>query len=189
MRSINTRTAVSLLAPLLALLALLAPSLAPLLVSAALAQTSGSPIPSFEATVLTGQTVSSAQLIGQPTLLIVTPSKGAAEDTRLWVQALREHIDPKAIRIRDVLAVEVPFFMSEADVIGRAKAKIPQRYHDQTWITSGTRLEQALDIPVASAKAFVLVLNAQGGIVVRVAGDPTDERIQAVESAVRALVR
>lgn len=52
--------------------------------SASLAQAGGgSPIPSFEATALTGETVSSATLIGQPTILIVTPSKGAAADTRM----------------------------------------------------------------------------------------------------------
>lgn len=92
-----------------------------LLASAALAQTGGSRIPSFEAIALTGEAVSSATLVGQPTLLIVTPSEGAAADTRMWVQGLGEHIDPKAIRIRAVLAVDVPFYMSEADVIGRTK--------------------------------------------------------------------
>ncbi len=151
--------------------------------SASLAQTGGSPIPSFEATALTGETVSSATLIGQPTILIVTPSKGAAADTRLWAKALREHIDQKSIRIRDVLAVDVPFFMSEGDVIGRAKETIPEQYYDQTWITSGTVLEKALDIPTESKKAFVLVLDTQGGIVVQVSGEPTEERLEAVESS------
>jgi hypothetical protein len=148
-----------------------------------------SPIPAFEATALSGEKVTDAKLIGQPTILIVTPSKAAAEDTRKWAHALRENLDPKSIRIRDVLALDVPFFMSEADVIGRAKEKIPKRYHDQTWITSGTQLEKALDIPVASNKAFVLVLDTQGSVVVRVAGEPTEERMQAVQGAVRSLVK
>ncbi len=161
--------------------------IASLLAGTSIAQTSGSPIPSFEATALTGRTASSAQLIGQPTLLIVTPSTGAAADTRKWVQALREQLDPTAIRIRDVLAVDVPFFMSENDVLGRAREKIPERYYDQTWLSSGKQLERALDIPVASDKAFVLVLNAEGGVVVRVSGEPTDERVKAVTDAVRSL--
>jgi len=151
------------------------------------AQTGGSPIPSFTATALSGEKVSSDKLIGQPTLLIVTPSKDAAADTRMWVNALRKNIDTDAVRIRDVLAVDLPFFMSEADAIGRAKEKIPARYHDQTWIFAEQDLEIALDIPTDSAKAFVIVLNTEGKIVARVEGEPTAARIGQVSSAVRSL--
>jgi len=150
-------------------------------------QTGGSPIPSFTATALSGQKVTSDKLIGQPTLLIVTPSTDAAADTRMWVEALRKNIDPKAVRIRDVLAVDLPFFMSEADAIGRAKEKIPARYHDQTWIFAQKDLEIALDIPTDSAKAFVVVLNSEGKIVTRVEGEPTKARVEEISSAVRSL--
>lgn len=151
------------------------------------AQTAGSPIPSFTATALTGEKVTSEKLIGQPTLLIVTPSKDAAADTRMWVDALRKNIDPKAVRVRDVLAIDLPFFMSEADAIGRAKEKIPAQYYDQTWIFAQKDLEVALDIPTNSAKAFVVVLNAEGKIVARVEGEPTEGRIKEIGSAVRSL--
>lgn len=151
-----------------------------------LAQTADSPIPAFTATALTGGKVSSDQLVGQPTILIVTPSKDAAEDTRLWVQALRKSIDHKSIRIRDVLAIDLPFFMTEADAIGRAKEKIPARYHDQTWLFAKPGLEQALGIAPDSHKAFVIVLNAQGKIVARVEGDPTEQRVGEVQTAVRS---
>lgn len=126
-------------------------------------------------------------MIGQPTLLIVTPSTDAAADTRMWVEALRKNIDPKAVRIRDVLAVDLPFFMSEADAIGRAKEKIPARYYDQTWIFAQKDLEIALDIPTKSAKAFVVVLNADGKIVARVEGEPTKARVEEISSAIRSL--
>ena len=43
-------------------------------------------MPDFTATALTGEKVSAAQLIGQPTILIVTPSKDAAKNTRLWAE-------------------------------------------------------------------------------------------------------
>lgn len=85
-----------------------------------------------------------------------------------------------------MLAVDVPFFMSEDDVIGRAKEKIPEQYYDRTWITSGTVLENALDIPTDSKNAFVLVLDTQRGIVVQVSGEPTEGRLTAVESAARS---
>ncbi|MCJ7450859.1 MAG: hypothetical protein MUO39_00065 [Steroidobacteraceae bacterium] len=149
-------------------------------------QLSSSPIPDFTATALTGKKVSAAQLIGQPTILIVTPSRDAAKDTRLWAQALRKNVDQSAVRIRDVLAIDLPFFMSEEDAIGRAKKKIPARYQDQTWILSESTLESALNIPRDSAKAFVFVLDAQGKVIARVEGEPNDAQLSEVEKAVRS---
>ncbi len=146
-----------------------------------------SPIPSFEATALSGEKITDAKLIGQPTILIVTPSKGAAEDSRKWANALRENLDTKSIRIRDVLAVDLPFFMSEADAIGRAKAAIQARYHDQTWILDETSLETALNIPTGSASAYVIVLDSEGQIIARVSGPPTELRVVQVKSAVRVV--
>ncbi|RYZ00880.1 MAG: hypothetical protein EOO24_16020, partial [Comamonadaceae bacterium] len=66
---------------------------------------------SIMATALTEGKVSAAQLI-------VTPSKGAAKDTRLWAESLRKNVDQSGLRIRDVLAIDLPFFMSEEDAIG-----------------------------------------------------------------------
>lgn len=162
-------------------------TLAALLLAATAHAAPDGPIPAFEATALTGETVSSAGLIGQPTVLIVTPSKAAAGDTRKWAGALHEHLDPRSVRVRDVLAIDLPFFMSEADAIGRAKQKIPARYYDQTWILDEPVLEKALGIPPDSQSAFVLVLNADGRIVARVSGAPTKDSIGQIESAVRSL--
>lgn len=153
----------------------------------AMATPAASPLPSFEATSLTGKSVTAAQLIGQPTILIVTPSKDAAADTRKWAQALRKNLDQKSIRIRDVLAIDLPFFMSEADAIGRAKEKIPARYHDQTWIYAKTKLETALNIPTSSNSAFVFVLDSKGKVLARVEGPPTTQRVNEVESAVQSM--
>ncbi|WP_341303662.1 hypothetical protein [Pseudomonas sp. TMP25] len=150
------------------------------------AHLSNSPIPDFTATALTGEKVSAAQLIGQPTILIVTPSTDAAKHTRLWAKALRKNIDQTRVRIRDVLAIDLPFFMSEEDAIGRAKEKIPLRYQDQTWILNEASLESALNIPRDSAKAFVFVLDAQGSIIARVEGAPNEVKIREVEMAVRS---
>ncbi len=148
------------------------------------AQLSNSPISEFTATALTGEKVSAGQLIGQPTILIVTPSTDAAKHTRLWADALRKNIDQTQVRIRDVLAIDLPFFMSEEDAIGRAKEVIQDRYQDQTWILSESRLESALNIPRDSAKAIVFVLDAQGKVIARVEGAPNEGKIREVEIAV-----
>ncbi|MBA3253485.1 MAG: hypothetical protein H0T67_04380 [Burkholderiaceae bacterium] len=151
------------------------------------AQSGGGAIPSFTATALSGKKVAADKLLGQPTLLIVTPSKDAAADTRMWATALRKNIDQSAVRIRDVLAIDLPFFMSEADAIGRAKAKIPARYYDQTWILAESDLEKALGIPTDSHEGFVFVLNSVGKIVARVEGEPTEARVDEIRSAVQSL--
>ena len=146
-----------------------------------------SPIPAFEATSLMGHKVTEAQLLGQPTVLIVTPSKAAAEQTRQWAEALRRALEPKSIRVRDVLAIDLPFFISEADAVGRAKEKIPARYHDQTWLLAEESLERALGIPTGSAQAFVFVLDGGGRIVARVSGAPEETRVAEIASAVQTL--
>lgn len=140
-------------------------------------------IPQFEATSLTGQHVTQKQLLGEPTILIVTPSTDAAAQTRAWAKALRSRIDPAKVRVRDVIAVDLPFFMDESDALGRAKEKIPQRYYDQTWLSGQKVLENALDIPPDSQKAFILSLDAQGNVIQRFSGAPTDAEVGKILSA------
>ncbi len=164
------------------------PLLAVLLAASAWAMAAqGESLPSFEATSLTGKSVHSAQLSGQPTILIVTPSRDAAGDTRRWAEALRTKLDDRPIRVRDVLAIDLPFFMDESDALGLARKKIPSRYHDQTWLYAKPKLEKELGIPLDSARAFVLVLGADGSILERVDGSPTDGRLEAILSAVRSM--
>lgn len=146
------------------------------------------PWPAFTATTLTGEKVESSKLLGQPTLLVVTPSKEAAESTRQWVNALREQLDTSKYRVRDVLAIDLPFFMSEEDAIGRAKEKVPDRYHDQTWILDSTVIEEALKIPQDSEEAAVVVLDAEGKVVAQVHGSPTDGRLNEVVRAAKSTV-
>lgn len=144
-------------------------------------------LPEFTATALTGGQVRAQQLLGQPTVLIVTPSKQAAESTKQWAKALRDDIDTDAVRVRDVLSIDLPFFMSEQDAIGRARERIPERYHDQTWLLEEPVLEKALNIPRNSSNTHVLVLDSQGDIVARTHGAPTDRRISRIEDAIASI--
>jgi hypothetical protein len=154
--------------------------------AAAAPGSSTSPIPAFDAISLTGQPIRRADLLGQPTVLIVTPGRDAAASTRAWAKSLRSALAADA-RMRDVLAVDLPFFMDERDAIGRAKAKIPKRYHDQTWLTSKDTLTNALGVGPDAAQAQVFLLDAQGRVVVRLGGDPTPERLGELRSALQGL--
>jgi hypothetical protein len=144
-------------------------------------------LPSIEATTLTGETVTGKNLLGQPAILIVTPSRDAAEETRQWVQALRKNLDPSEVKVRDVLALDLPFFISEQEALDRARQKIPQKYHDQTWLLAESALEQALNVPDSSEEAYVFALNPQGQVVARVRGSPTTSKIDEIQKAVSAL--
>lgn len=145
------------------------------------------PWSSFTATTLSGEAVDSDRLLGQPTLLILTPSSDAAISTREWVNALRSEIDQSKYRIRDVLAIDLPFFMSETDAIDRAKAKVPERYHDQTWILNAQVMEEALGVPTDSDEAVIVVLDQKGDVVSQVHGRVTTARMDEIVKALQSL--
>jgi predicted transcriptional regulator len=145
------------------------------------------PWPSFTATTLNGEKIDSDKLLGQPTLLILTPSRNAAESSREWVNALRSKIDQSKYRVRDVLAVDLPFFMSEEDAIGRAKEKVPKRYHDQTWILNSQVMENALGVPSDSDEAVIVVLDKNGNLVSQVHGKVTTARMSEITDALQSL--
>jgi predicted transcriptional regulator len=145
------------------------------------------PWPSFTATTLSGEKVDSNKLIGQPTLLILTPSRNAATSTREWVNTLRSKINHTKYRVRDVLAVNLPFFMSEEDVIGRAKEQVPQRYHDQTWILNSQVMESALGVPSDSEEAVIVVLDKNGNLILQVHGRVTAALMSEVTNALQSL--
>lgn len=144
-------------------------------------------LPSMEATTLTGETVTEKNLLGQPAILIVTPSRQAAEETRQWVQALRKNIDPTVVKVRDVLALDLPFFISEQEALDRARQTIPQKYHDQTWLLAESSLEEALNVPTSSEDAYVFALNPKGQVIARVRGSPITSKIDEIQKAVSAL--
>jgi predicted transcriptional regulator len=145
------------------------------------------PWPSFTATKLNGEKVHSNELLGQPTLLILTPSSNAAESTREWVNALRSKIDQSKYRVRDVLAVDLPFFMSEEDVIDKAREKVPERYYDQTWILNSQVMEGALGVPSDSEEAVIVILDTNGNLVAQVHGRVTTARMTEITDALQSL--
>lgn len=144
-------------------------------------------LPQFQATALTGHAVRSEQLLGRPTLLIVTPSRQAAPATRAWVKALRKKIDPSRYHVRDVLAIDLPFFLSEQEALRQARKKIPSRYHDRTWLLDSAVLEKQLGIPRDSTEAYLLVLDRNGRIVARVHGSLSPQRMETIVSTLTGL--
>jgi len=96
-------------------------------------------------------------------------------------------IDERKYRIRDVLAVDLPFFMSEEDAIGLAKEKVPKRYHDQTWILNSQVIEAELGVPSDSEAAVIVVLDTHGNLVSQVHGNVTPARLKVIIYALQSL--
>jgi hypothetical protein len=100
---------------------------------------------------------------------------------------LRENIDESEYRVRDVLAVNLPFFMSEEDAIGRAREAVPKCYHDQTWILNSQIMEEALRVPSDSHEAVICVLDKNGILVSQVHGRVTPARVITITAALQSL--
>ncbi len=147
------------------------------------------PWESFTATSLTYKKVDSSLLLGQPTLLIITPSRAAADSTKAWTNALEKALEGKKLRIRAVLTIDLPFFVSETAAVGLARAAVPERYYDQTWILDSQLMEEALGIPTASRFPSVLILDASGTIIARVHGKLTDVRLEVIVLAVNLMLK
>lgn len=144
-------------------------------------------IPEFEAITLNGKSISSQALRGKPSILIITPSRGAAAETRAWVEALQKNIDLKNTNIRDIIALDLPFFMDTQDAIPIAKKKIPSQYYDQTWMLSKPILENRLGIPVESESAFLLVVNSELKVTLKLQGAPDSSKISQINAAMNNL--
>ncbi|WP_189453646.1 hypothetical protein [Cognatilysobacter bugurensis] len=152
---------------------------------------SGASIPpslaKFDAASLTGQRVDASALVGQPTVLIVTPTRDAAESTRAWAEALRGRLSTKQVRVRDLIAIDLPFFMSRDDALSRARDKIPAKYHDMTWLSVDTTVESAFNIPRDAGQATVLVLDSQGDVRARASGNPSQAEVQKIVNTAQSL--
>lgn len=160
-----------------------------ILLAVGLVAASEPPWPEFSATTLSGESVSSAALLGSaPTILILTPSRAAAKSTRRWVEALHGRLDPDRYRLRDVIAINLPFFLSESVAVERAREEVPAEYHDETWLVDGTAIERAFDVPRESEEACVIVLGTGGEVASRVHGDVTDRRLDEVVRSARSLL-
>jgi predicted transcriptional regulator len=100
---------------------------------------------------------------------------------------LQSKIDQSKYLVRDVLAVDLPFFMSEEDAIGLAKEKVSPRYHDQTWILNSQIMEDALGVAHDSEEAVIVVLDKNGNLVSQVHGKVTTARMSEITDALQSL--
>jgi len=71
--------------------------------------------------------------------------------------------------------------------MGRAKRKVPKRYHDQTWILNYQVMEEALGVQTDSDEAVIVVLDQNGDLVSQVHGMVTTARMRENTNALQSL--
>jgi len=161
---------------------------AALLFLVALAATSSAtPWQPFDAINLNGENVSSQELIGQPTVLILTPSQDAATSTERWADSLSAHIGDSEALIRCVVTMKLPFFLSADDVLDRAQDKVASRYHGMTWLLESTSFDRSLGVKPDSSTTCVALLDSTGNLVYRIHGAPSKRNIRQLLTNLEAI--
>lgn len=114
----------------------------------------------------------------------MTPSQAAGRETRSWARRLEGSPAFSQIPVRDMICIELPFYVSRSNAIDRARKKVPPRYYGRTWMIWNTDFVKALHIPAANPHAFVIVVDAQGHVVAREHGRPDGARFSRIKRAV-----
>lgn len=142
-------------------------------------------LPKFEAKNLRGEEVRRNHLVGKTTILIVTPSRAATEQSKKWGKMLENSdraISQKA-NIRSLISLSLPFFLTEDDVVAIAKDKVEKENWDHTWVINDGPLEEAFNIPAHSEEAYVIVLDRRSKVKTKISGSPNEDKIKQVISA------
>lgn len=145
----------------------------------------GQQLPFFVGTDLTGTQRRSSELTGQPTVVIAATSRAASGEAQAWAQELVErHGDD--VPLVTLIAIDLPFFISNDLALGKAREKIPHKYWEQTWLGGEGDIQHALQLEPGSGSPFVFTLDSQGRITTTVhgrVGDPEASRIwQAMQA-------
>lgn len=142
-------------------------------------------VPSFEARALTDRTVTQTDLTGSPSVLIVTPTSEAGDQSRAWASTIRSEFGEK-IKQRTIIAVELPFLVTQHMAMNRARGQVDQKYWERTWLLTDSPFKEQLNIPAKSEDAFVLALDKEGKVLARVQGAPAPEKLAEIQAAFKS---
>ncbi len=129
---------------------------------------------------LSGRPISRKDLLGQPTLVVLTPSRKDRKLSGRWFKILSETFSSN-VRIRDIVLIDPPFFMSEQEFVARARKAVPRKHWDETWLVPDVRQGENNDLSEQSEKTYVYVLDSEGDVIARVGGEPSEEKIEKIK--------
>ncbi|MBN8468691.1 hypothetical protein JYJ95_19435 [Corallococcus exiguus] len=143
----------------------------------------GQPLPEFSARDLTSGPHASGELKGRPTLLVVITDKDAGDQMRGWFDAADQHV-PDSVHRQSLIALKLPFFVSEGTARGKAKGQVPKDYWKDTWLDKSGGMAKALGLS-SSDTPYVLALDAEGRVLASVHAKVDSPEARAIWSALR----
>jgi hypothetical protein len=145
----------------------------------------GASVPRFKATALSGERKTERDLLGEQTVLVLTPTRRAAKECKAWGETLERAL-PSRIGLWALLALDRPFFVSENYALRKAQEKVPQLRWEQTWLLTHGNVEKHLGVPSKADEPYIFAINSDGRIVAESQGTVTPEKIEHIARALRA---
>lgn len=145
----------------------------------------GQQLPVFVGTDLTGTQRRSSELTGQPSVVIAATSRAASGEAQAWAQQLVERSGGN-VPLVTLIAIDLPFFISDDMALGMARDRIPHRYWAQTWLGGEGDIQRALQLEPGSDIPYVFTLDSRGRISAIVHGRASDAEASRIWQSIQA---
>lgn len=128
----------------------------------------GAPPAWFAAADLNGHTHSSRELAARPTLVVVCTSGDAQRAANQWLTRAHVQLSHAGVRVVTVVALSLPFFITEGMVRDRARPQLPANEWGDTWIEIHGAAQRALGVADGSATPYVFTVDQRGRVLASV---------------------
>ena len=143
----------------------------------------GAATPTFSAEDLNGRSRSSRELTQRPTVVVVCTSADASRAADAWLQQAHAHAHGQ-VRVITVVALRLPFFVSQGMVRGRARPQVHGQEWGNTWIDIHGDVQRALGVADGSATPYVFSVDASGHVVASVHANVNHPSASAVLASI-----
>jgi len=128
----------------------------------------GAPAPAFTAIDLNGHVHSSRELAQHPTLVVVCTSGDASRAADEWLQRAHAQMAHAGVRVITVVALSLPFFVTDGMVRDRARPQTPNAAWGDTWIEIHGNAQRALGVSDGSSTPYVFTVDSTGHVLASV---------------------
>jgi hypothetical protein len=142
-------------------------------------------LPRFKARALSGVPKTEQDVLGQPAVLVITPTKHAAVACKAWGDKLQKSL-PSNVGLWALLALDIPFLVPHEYAVRKAQEKVPPPLWDRTWLLTGGGMDKKLGVPSEAGEPYVFAVDATGKVVAKARGAVTEEKIDRIAEALEA---